>query len=321
MKIIKLENRVSDVVMRMLDTRPLTQLYDIGGFIAGGFARMCALGNMESNKDVVEYLTGRWPPLKMPLKNRWQVRAGDIDVFFPTIEQGGSNSDTISEAMKQQPTDVWSRNMSMGPSKSITGLCLNTEMGKDICQCLGHDELQYATIQCIVDASLRGTPERVISGFDLVNCRAALMRDGTILVDERLLSIESNSQLLVDRVNSPMLMKRILKYLNNRGLTTVHSGSRPFIVDWIARHVSESSFGTCEALEKMTAGMRLSSNELKQLVDSSALNAHDLVMLIGRYVETKWSSANGNNGYVSVNLGTVDVALELIGEANKNEAH
>ncbi len=312
MAIVKLPQRVSDIIMRMLEATPFKQLYDINGYIAGGFARQCAIGNMETKDNIANYLNGYGVECSNP---RFERRApGDIDVFFPRAAgQSGPEDGAIKQILRCQTPF-------MEPRVSITGLCLNVGVGEAACDAIGRHSFIYSQIQCVINNSLRGTPTEVMNGFDFVNCRAAIMRDGSILADERLLDIESNKQLLVGRMNSPMLMKRILKYIEYRDLKTVHEDSRPAIIEWLTRHVTESGFDSPEKLEKLLSGhnTRMSTHTLRRLVHYDALNAHDLVMLIGKHIENRYTKGSRFNNYQSVNLGIVDVALEEIAGMKSN---
>ena len=305
---------VSDIVKRILDTPLIKELYDNGGFIAGGFARMCAIGKMQTCEEVADYLspmtchamTCHAKISRLEIFNQIN-RPGDIDIFFsPNIYHTSDND--INELLKRHARADYH----LMPHISMTGLCLNVNVNHDIESLLG-SSCQYAQIQCVTHASLRGTPKKVLQTFDIVNCRAAIMGDGSMLVDSRLVDLEASKTLLVARNNSPMLMKRVLKYVYQRGIANIHPESREPIRSWLAQHISETPFESTAAVSIMHKHMktikeRVSIADLKALAENNTLTAQDLVMCLGNYIETRQIIEN----YRLISKYQVDVALEAI---------
>ena len=181
-----------------------------GGFIAGGFTRQ--LFNKRS------------------LKRYFNKHAGDIDIFFPSVEVYREVYNLAKHYVGNQHQRVSarrSRNWSV--TASLSGFCTDVHLPMNEFFNTRDDSL-HVKIQLV--NLFHGKPEDVLETFDIENCKAALTRDHLIYSDA-ITRLELLNTLQVVHGDSPLLAKRIMKYKFNRNLYNFHPESASVMRDWL----------------------------------------------------------------------------------------
>jgi hypothetical protein len=188
-------------VNKLLTNPLIKRALDHGGFIAGG------LGRQIFNK--------------RSLRRYFREGKGDIDIFF---NDSAAYSIMREWVLKQQ----FPHNISW--NNSITGYC--TDIYLPIHDLLNSKDSRSVKLQLV--NIFHGTPEDVMSTFDLENCKVALTKD-RIIYSRAVPRLELLETLKIVHSNSPLLAGRILKYRYLRKLTQYHPESSEHIGEWLIR--------------------------------------------------------------------------------------
>ena len=168
------------------------QVFEAGGWIAGGFARHVLLDKL---------------PISSYFRRSSDYRTGDVDFFFPSIEAANKV--------------INSQNCSLthgGFAKEIT--CLTNLASSSI-------SIQFVDHPTLIQSSLEKTLDR----FDFVNCQVGLTEhEVTFPVDWH--ELEDSNLLKIHHSESPFLGSRIIKYLMTRNLSGITDDSRENLTTW-----------------------------------------------------------------------------------------
>ncbi len=299
---------------------------DMGGFIAGGFARQCFLGRLKTHEDLRDYFMygvfSSEREMSLGNKRAWACLSsdrwipGDMDIFFnPPEDQADlafDDRDGLYARLAELGITVSSGNVRV----SFARLALNVSMQALVPSMRYLDDklLHGGNAQLITHPQLRGDPKRVTDGFDIVNAKCVIVWDPSIKRhvikhDPRVPDLESAGQLLVQRVNSPMLIRRCLKYLIHRGLTSMHVDSLPFIYDWVLMHATNTPMGSPMDDLMKKHDMRLTENLLTEAHAKGVITGDMLAMLLDLHVV---KVAVRDSDYNLIRIDTRDVAADLI---------
>lgn len=161
----------------------LNLVYACDGFISGGFPRLLLnhyQGDLKTREEaMVSYLT---------------YKSGDIDIWFPSEVM-------LKEFWKAMHRfDFRSVFKERSPLGTATNLIVKPNSPEEI------------KIKIQVMTNMWGSPEEIMSGFDIVNAMVTLTQDGFIY-DERCEALERDKTLEIDEWLSPHTIKRARKYL------------------------------------------------------------------------------------------------------------
>jgi hypothetical protein len=235
-----------------------------GGFIAGGFTRQ--LFNKRS------------------LKRYFNRHAGDIDIFFPSVEVYREVCNLAKQYVGnqyQQASAILSRSWSV--TASLSGFCTDVRLPMNDFFA-SRDASRHVKIQLV--NLFHGKPEDVLETFDIENCKVALTCDHLIYSDA-LTKLELLNTIQVVHSNSPLLAKRIMKYKFNRNLYNFHPESssvmRDWLVSWRVNKWKDHPFGP--TFEKIPTAYDMN---VKQLLKYPELIHDDhLSLLFGRLTYKK----------------------------------
>jgi hypothetical protein len=278
---------------------------DEGGFVAGGAARALVLRkNMQeyfqiggfrpkTNPVTVDGMTFSFPHRPAP--------AGDIDVFFPTPQS--------LLAAKQRLTKMGHRCVQSSLSYTYTIELHRQNNPTGFPPPPGPaDHITLQLIKCIF-----GSPEDMISNFDIVNSSVAITRD-TVLQDPQFSALESRRVIKIRRADATQLFKRVVKYMMHRDLLYVDDTTRDMMTEWMIRYVGENFGGPTARLSAKPGEMNL-INALRL----GALDKTHLAFLVGRpefnypiYVK---DSTDIMGGYSAV--GKRNVINDIIGKTSQ----
>lgn len=247
-----------------------------GGYIAGGMARAALRGD-----DMYMYFNGI--DASLPLKSvdidddvvcrQSLVRPGDIDVFFTTNEHALAAIDALSRV---QYDDMFMLQV------SHAGLAMNVNVPVYL---FDHRHMRRSlNVQCIT--SFCGDPITILNGFDITNCMCALLLDHVgqpeqLLANSDVIMLEQEHTLDIRRSNSPFLLKRVHKYMTQRGLHCMTHRSRAVITDWMMRYVTRCFDDHPVAGNEAIVRTGVSGPIITQLRNINALSDDQIIMLIG----------------------------------------
>jgi hypothetical protein len=207
-----------------------------GGYVAGGFARIFAyallteeLGVIDPqplHQDVVHVNKSNrdaWQDIKKylgdgyevdPTQKRWvgsvekmrlwKAGVGDIDVFFLDSSAASKSIDMLASRKL-----TWS-------GHTIAGYGFECVVDK-------RNILQFIT-------KVTGSPEAVLSTFDITNAMVYLDADGLHYTDEWL-ELETHNQLGINKSDRPNLLWRINKWANKHSYSKLRPGDEDKYVD------------------------------------------------------------------------------------------
>ena len=256
-----------------------------GAYIAGGFARTVYLG-----KRVSTYLFG-------------QERNGDIDLFFSSRDQLDAMTHVISGKSHR----------SFGGNANEYMCALPRQI---LMQYKDYTDIEsYNTsfhLQIVDKAELILPIREQLARFDFVNVCCAF-NDSEMLVDDRIMQLETVKLLQIGNSSSPYLSSRIIKYIK-KGYITITDDSREHITDWIIRSLA-GEFD--EFYPEQTRNPAFGKIGINALISDHAhlLRNEDLIMLIGMFKQDYRTSKYGPSV-------EIDMALHLIENRSreKNES-
>ena len=276
----------ADLIRHILNLPAISTALRSGAYIAGGFARTVYLG-----KRVSTYLFGQEHP-------------GDIDLFFSSRAQINAVTHVTSGKSHR----------SFGGNASE---CMYALPRQILMQYANYaDSESYDTsfhLQIVDKAELILPIREQLDRFDFVNVRCAF-NDSGLLVDDRIMKLETVNLLQIGNSSSPYLSSRINKYIK-KGYLTITDDSREHITDWIIRSLA----GEFDAFyPEQTRNPAFGKMGINTLISRHAhlLRNEDLIMLIGMFKQDYSTSKYGPSV-------EIDMALNIIEKRNreKNESH
>jgi len=249
-------------------------------FIAGGFAR-----SLLTYEKISDYL---WP------KNHTsEYRAGDIDIFFTSIENANQfvNHDAHKRLYKSQG----------GFAKDITCFVGSDENSVNI-QFVDHPDLCHGSIE----ATLRN--------FDFMNCAVAITKTH-IWIPKDWSKWESQRLIHINHANSPFLGTRLTKYIKYRNYNGLTEESQHFFTDWLIKASNQKFEDKLYNNSQHMVGLQSAVRSLNKL---GSLTKETLLFFIGKWRETICIGNSQNYGEkITVE---VDWALNALKTA-KDEIH
>jgi hypothetical protein len=285
-----------------------------GGIISGGFVRQLLKGNnllhylserrramtkedqlncfneaksffgmFESISDETPLIRPDLPVSAIPGSN------GDIDIFF-------QNESQIHQVIGERERYSYLEDLSLAPS--ITKLCANIKYKLD----KKHSDSISSRIKIQLVSHFYGKAEDILETFDFTNIKCAIDSQ-FVYFDDRFHDLEKNRQLDVKIGSGPLTGGRILKYLNNRQLTTITRESRYAITEWAIRfggqlwgdHPLHKIMGSNyeQTIKSMIRDERIFTNEdLLHLVGKIQLN-HPVYDIPGdKYSISSWTESD-----------------------------
>ena len=235
-----------------------------GGWICGGFARHLLLdGSTES------YLSS--------MINNQIVTAGDIDLFFPSVE-------VVKEVIKRHDALT-------SPSQGGFAREMRSSWQR-----------QYVKIQFVDHPDLiQPTIEGTLSRFDLVNCHVGIDSEH-IYFPEGWREIESQRLIRIAHGDAPFLGSRILKYLEHRGMEGLTDDSYEKLHGWFIHAGNDFTEGGWS--ERHIAGVQ---GHVKKLHKRGLVRREDLIFFLN-----KWKTLVRENRYGRTVVHEVDWALTEI---------
>ena len=271
----------ADLIRHILSLPAISTALSNGAYIAGGFARIIFLG-----KRVSTYLFG-------------QGRVGDIDLFFSAREQIDAATYVIRGA-SHRSFGGNAREYTHAVPYQILKKYENYTAGSSF------------NLQIVDKAELILPIREQLDRFDFVNVRCAF-NDSELLVDDRIMQLETDHLLQIANSSSPYLSSRINKYIK-KGYVTITDDSREHITDWIIRALA----GEFDAFyPPLTRDPTFGKLSIRTMISGHAhlLRNEDLIMLIGMFKNTVQNSKYGP-------AFEIDMALSIIENRNreKNES-
>ena len=267
-----------DLIRHILSLPAISTALSNGAYIAGGFARIIFLGNRVSS-----YLFG-------------QGRVGDIDLFFSAREQIDAVTHVIRGA-SHRSFGGNAREYTHAVPYPILKQYENYTRGSSF------------NLQIVDKAELILPIREQLDRFDFVNVRCAF-NDSEMLVDDRIMQLETDHLLQIGNSSSPYLSSRINKYIK-KGYVTITDDSREHITDWIIRALT----GEFDAFyPEQTRNPSFGKLGINTMISAHAhlLRNEDLIMLLGMF---KQEIRNNKYGPTI----EVDMALRIIENRNREE--
>lgn len=240
--------------------------FQSGGWLCGGFARHLLLGGSTEN-----YITGH------RAKDGAVMRSGDIDLFFPSISIAEAVIENIEYArpsiggFAKEASSRWKRN--------------HVKV-----QLVDHPDLVQPTI------------EDTLSRFDLVNCQVGT--DGEhIYFPEDWADLEQQRLIRISHNNTPFLGSRVLKYLEDRGLTGLTDDSYEKLHGWFAYASNDFKEGGWSS--NHITGVQ---GHVKKLRERGLVRREDLIFFL-----SKWKQVIQEKSYGRTFSYEVDWALNELG--------
>jgi len=276
---------------------------DEGGYIAGGAARVLftrknmreylQLGQHDTER--VETVTVGNMTFSFPYR---QKPAGDIDVFFPSLSAFEAASSRIRDmagfvGMNTALSRTYHVDMTSSEAPLGLGKIPNTSTSVQLVKCIF------------------GRPEDMISNFDIVNCSAAVTRDGFV-VDDAVARLEDRRVLKIRRADSTQLFRRVMKYIQFRDLMYLDDTTADMISEWLMCYVSGSFSGPTEGLSA-----KPSEQWLEDALKMGMMDRNHLTYLVGRpeFNKSVYEAEDPLAGRSSYRvIGTRNVINDLIGK-------
>ena len=268
----------ADLIRHILSLPAISTALSNGAYIAGGFARIIFLGNRVST-----YLFG-------------QGRVGDIDLFFSAREQIDDVTHVIRGASHRSFGGNAREYMHAVPYQILK-------------QYENYTRGSSFNLQIVDKAELILPIREQLDRFDFVNVRCAF-NDSELLVDDRIMQLETDHLLQIANSSSPYLSSRINKYIK-KGYVTITDDSREHITDWIIRALAGEFDAFYPPLTRDPTFGKLSINTLIS-GHAHLLRNEDLIMLLGMF---KQEIRNNKYGPTV----EIDMALSII-ENRQREA-
>ena len=255
--------------LSLLDGVPgIARALDAGGWICGGFVRHLLL-----DLPIADYFT--------PKEDN---RAGDVDIFFSN--QDDANRAAGVAALKGNGCDN-----------------IQTSWGGFAKEMTARFNRRSVTIQFVNHPDkLKPTIEETLDGFDFLNCKVAISREGLVMA-EGWREVESLRLLKICSASSPFLGSRITKYLTKKGLNELTEDSQPFVTEWLLS-ASLKEFEGSES--KHLSGLEFA---VKTLHANGHVKREDLLFFIGKFRHVVSFERYGPEV-------TVDWALKELGPAS-----
>lgn len=256
--------------LSLLDGVPgVARALDAGGWICGGFVRHLLLD--------------------MPLADYISVnpdgRTGDIDIFF-------SNQD---DANRAAGVAILQGNGCDNIQTSWGGFAKNMN---------ARFNRRNVTIQFVNHPDLlKSTVEETLDGFDFLNCKVAITREGLVIA-EGWRDVEDLRLLKICNTTSPFLGSRIMKYLTNKGLHGLTDDSQSLMTEWLL-NASLKRFEGSE--ERHLSGLE---HAVKTLHSAGHVKREDLLFFIGKFQESSFEKYGPTV--------VADWALGVIGPASQS---
>ena len=230
---------------------------EAGGTIAGGFVRhLLNGGNLYHYLSIPDYSK----------QTKIKTHSGDIDIFFENINQ-------ITQVLNSKDRYSYLDDLDLSPS--LTNICIDIRYGT--APMLGNKINGRLKVQLVSD--FYGNPKQILETFDFTNSRCAI-NSQFIYYDERFFNLEKNKLLDVKLGKSPLTGHRILKYINNRGLSAITNESREAITEWSIRYGGK--FWDDHPLGKFKVLGNSENSKIALLIkDDRILSTADLLNLIG----------------------------------------
>lgn len=268
----------ADLIRHILSLPAISTALSNGAYIAGGFARIIFLSNRVST-----YLFG-------------QGRVGDIDLFFSAREQIDAVTHVIRGASHRSFGGNAREYMHAVPYQILK-------------QYENYTRGSSFNLQIVDKAELILPIREQLDRFDFVNVRCAF-NDSELLVDDRIMQLETDHLLQIANSSSPYLCSRINKYIK-KGYVTITDDSREHITDWIIRALAGEFDAFYPPLTRDPTFGKLSINTLIS-GHAHLLRNEDLIMLLGMF---KQEIRNNKYGPTV----EIDMALSII-ENRQREA-
>lgn len=205
------------IVSKMMDGA-LSLAFDNGGFVAGGFVRFMRRRWIDScfhDGDECSELS-LWNAVADYVKNF----GGDIDVFF-------MNEDSFKasrEAIEKHVSRLNRRSSPPNIANSELGTATNVDFFiESVSRCV-----RLQLVSCVT-----GSPDAVLSTFDLTNSCAAFSPTLGVLLTPELDDIERHRCLMIRHAINPNLLWRVKKYINKYHYDNSDVHSKELFGDWL----------------------------------------------------------------------------------------
>lgn len=216
----------------------INRCFSFGGYISGGFARVVAskilskhLWGNDSKEwngwEIERYyrLHGRisppWenkaPPQTKELRNSWKSGRGDIDIFFPDEEKALRAVENTTRGPFKVELDAPSP-AGFAREFIVDGCCF-----------------QLIT-------KVNGTPEDVLSSFDIANAKVALVPGGILLTKEWI-DLERFNRIGIDKWDKPNLLWRVHKWVKRHSYSDLRQGDHDKYLDFLFKTFEEAKSG------------------------------------------------------------------------------
>ena len=262
----------ADLIRHILSLPAISTALSNGAYIAGGFARIIFLC-----KRVSSYLFG-------------QGRVGDIDLFFSAREQIDAVTHVIRGA-SHRSFGGNAREYTHAVPYPILKQYENYTRGSSF------------NLQIVDKAELILPIREQLDRFDFVNVRCAF-NDSEMLVDDRIMQLETDHLLQIGNSSSPYLSSRINKYIK-KGYVTITDDSREHITDWIIRALT----GEFDAFyPEQTRNPSFGKLGINTMISAHAhlLRNEDLIMLLGMFKQEIRNNKYGPSVEIDMALSIIE---------------
>ena len=263
-------------------------------WIAGGFSRLIGICNFNINSK----------PYKEVITEYLFEKGGDIDLFSNSEDTLNKSISLIDPFIQSSFYDLFSNVF----SKTFT---FDTKKV--------NKQGFYSKIKMqFVSKFFYKNINDCLNSFDFTNCKFGIeFKDNNFYIhyDKEALKYEKENKLNLEHCNSPLLAKRIMKYISSKGLELYKSKRNNDILRKYYYKVVTKNWDNVftENMEDSNFNVgALGVNRLERIIDMSQ---EDLVIFIGQLSIPDFDFSNQGYGHY-IMVGEVDWASKLILEKN-----
>lgn len=294
-----LNNEINIFLKDLFEEIKITSILKNNIWIAGGFSRLIGICNFNINSK----------PFKEEITEYLYVKGGDIDLFTDSEYTLHKSMSLINPFEKDSFDDLFS---------NVFSKTFNFDTKKVNSQGF-YNRIKIQFVSKFFYESINDC----LNSFDFTNCKFGIeLKDNNFYIhyDKEALKYEKEDKLNLEHCNSPLLAKRIMKYIRNKGLELYRSKSNNDILRNYYYKVVTKSWD-----KVFTENMEISNfnidalgvNRLEKIINMSQ---EDLVIFIGQLSIPEYECiSQGYGNYMMV--GEVDWASKLILEKSNVLSH
>lgn len=301
-----LDPHINKTLITLFEKVNLINVLNNKVWIAGGFSRI--VGNCNFN------ICNK--PFEESLSEYLYKNDGDVDLFTLSRENLKNSMSLIHPYCHEIFEEVLSSEVF---SKTFTFDMTNNNQFQDLVSMHNNNRIKIQFVSKFFYKNI----EECLSSFDFTNCKFAIeLNDNVFYIhyDKEALLYEKKGMLNLEHCNSPLLAKRIIKYVKNKGLILYESKRNKSILSEYYCKVITKSWDSVffDNMEISNFDVeRLGINYLEKIIN---ISQEDLILFIGKLSITNVEYCNQDYGHYVV-TGESDWASKLIVEKNNVSSH